>query len=481
MHGPAKTLEIELLGPFRQSGSHYDLPKKAQALLAYLAMNRGRAIPRDQLADLLWSTSGPEQDRQSLRQSLAAVRRAVGAEARGLVETVGADVLLAATGAIDIDVQRFETLAQSTAIADLAAANELYRGEFLADFDVPSEPFMDWVRVERARLEATACGMLLHLAAALSDAGEHDAAIAAAERLVALDPMREDGHRLLMQLFASAGRRAEAVRQFAICKDSLRRKLDVAPDAKTIALAQAIQAQGPAPALAAGGGTAEHVLAAVPADAEIPAPAAVPSDHEHDAAGEAAATPLPMEAGATRRGAAMPTAPPVATAVTDASLASPAGTKHSVARERWVNRRWPIRALATVSVAAACVAAAGAGIWRISLSNFDGAWTVYLACQSVGAAQGYTYRFVAQVKDSILHGETGTAGSPAWFAIDGPIEADGHATLRATGLVGNPATAAGQLKSGASYSYTIDASFDAKQGSGKRLEVRPCTVSFTKI
>jgi len=34
MHGPAKTLEIELLGPFRQSGSHYDLPKKAQALLA---------------------------------------------------------------------------------------------------------------------------------------------------------------------------------------------------------------------------------------------------------------------------------------------------------------------------------------------------------------------------------------------------------------------------------------------------------------
>jgi hypothetical protein len=53
--------------------------------------------------------------------------------------------------------------------------------------------------------------------------------------------------------------------------------------------------------------------------------------------------------------------------------------------------------------------------------------------------------------------------------------------LRATGLVGNPATAAGQLKSGASYSFTIDASFDAKQCSGKRLEVRPCTVSFTKI
>jgi hypothetical protein len=105
---------------------------------------------------------------------------------------------------------------------------------------------------------------------------------------------------------------------------------------------------------------------------------------------------------------------------------------------------------------------------------------VYLACQSVGEAKGYTYRFVAQVKDSILHGETGTAGTPAWFAIDGPIEGDGHATLRATGLVGNPATAFG-MKSGSSYSYTIEASFDARQGSGKRVELGPCSVSFTKI
>src|SRR5580704_14391079 len=134
-----ETLEIGLLGRIRFGDGNIDkLPKKAQALLAYLAMNRGRAIPRDRLADLLWSTSGPEQGRQSLRQSLAAVRRALGADARDLIETVGA----------------------------------------------------------------------------------------AAQRLIAFDPLREDGHRLLMQLYASVGRRAEAVRQFAVCADSLRRKLD---------------------------------------------------------------------------------------------------------------------------------------------------------------------------------------------------------------------------------------------------------------
>jgi hypothetical protein len=106
---------------------------------------------------------------------------------------------------------------------------------------------------------------------------------------------------------------------------------------------------------------------------------------------------------------------------------------------------------------------------------------VYLVCPSVGTVEGYTYRFLARVKDGILHGEYGVAGTPAWLAIDGPIGADGHATLRAIGLVGNPATAFAQAKPGTSYSYTIEASFDAAQGSGKRLEQRPCTFSFTKI
>jgi hypothetical protein len=145
------------------------------------------------------------------------------------------------------------------------------------------------------------------------------------------------------------------------------------------------------------------------------------------------------------------------------------------------NTRWPIRALATLSVVAACVAAAGAGIWRVSLSSFDGNWSVYLVCPSAGTAQGYTYRFSARVKDGILHGEYGVAGTPGWLAIDGPIGADGHAILRAIGLVGNPAMTFTQEKVGTSYSYTIEASFDGTQGSGKRLELRPCAFSFTKI
>src|SRR6185312_12235075 len=76
--GPA--VDLQLLGPFElRSGGRTvsSLPKKAQALLAYLAMQRGRAVPREQLAELLWGRSGGEQARRSLRQCLMSLRAAL--------------------------------------------------------------------------------------------------------------------------------------------------------------------------------------------------------------------------------------------------------------------------------------------------------------------------------------------------------------------------------------------------------------------
>jgi hypothetical protein len=49
--------------------------KKSQALLAYLAVKPGQRVSRDKLAALLWSSTGPEQGRQSLRQTLSTLRK----------------------------------------------------------------------------------------------------------------------------------------------------------------------------------------------------------------------------------------------------------------------------------------------------------------------------------------------------------------------------------------------------------------------
>src|SRR5262245_27924196 len=67
--GPGERLALGLLGAFelkRTDGQQLRLPKKAQGLLAYLVLQKGRPVPREQLATLLWGNSATEQARQSL-------------------------------------------------------------------------------------------------------------------------------------------------------------------------------------------------------------------------------------------------------------------------------------------------------------------------------------------------------------------------------------------------------------------------------
>lgn len=52
--------------------------RKAQAILAYLAMCDDAAVPRQRLVKLLWSSRWEEQARASLRQSLMELRRCIG-------------------------------------------------------------------------------------------------------------------------------------------------------------------------------------------------------------------------------------------------------------------------------------------------------------------------------------------------------------------------------------------------------------------
>lgn len=113
-------------------------PRKARALLAYLAAQGGRAVSRERLADLLWPYQGTDQARHSLRNCLLELRKALG---EGAEIHLGADFSSCRVQAADVDLDRFESLVRSQQLPDLKAAADLYRGEFLADFTVNSEPF----------------------------------------------------------------------------------------------------------------------------------------------------------------------------------------------------------------------------------------------------------------------------------------------------------------------------------------------------
>ena len=243
-------MSLVLLGGFEARlslGKPLSLSSKAQALLAYLAMKPGRRYSRDNLATLLWPNSGDEHARQSLRQALATLRRALRPHAILLADH--RDARLEGPG-LDVDVVRFETLAGDRSVDALEQAVLLYQGELLAGIRVKEPPFDEWLLSERERLRALALHALARLLAHHESAGHTEPAIMTAMRILALDAANETAHRELMRLFDRQGRRAEALRQYRLCLDALQRDLGVEPQLETRQLYQRIvRAEGvPIPA-----------------------------------------------------------------------------------------------------------------------------------------------------------------------------------------------------------------------------------------
>src|SRR5246127_1881348 len=237
-------LLIGILGPLvieRDDCRLGKVPKKARGLLGYLAAQGGQAVSRERVADLLWPYQASEQARHSLRNCLLELRKALGPSGVGYLV---ADFANCRIQDVVVDLDRFERLSRSQNRPELQAAAELYRGEFLADFDIDSEPFQDWLAAERDRTLALICDVLQRLTAAQDAAGECDAAIQSGRRLVTLDPLSEFGQRALMRAYAHAGRRGEALRQYKSCAETLKRELGVAPDAETQALAHELARSG---------------------------------------------------------------------------------------------------------------------------------------------------------------------------------------------------------------------------------------------
>jgi hypothetical protein len=119
--------------------------------------------------------------------------------------------------------------------------------------------------------------------------------------------------------------------------------------------------------------------------------------------------------------------------------------------------------------------------------RFDGMWNTTVVCDAKSNASGYTWHFVSTVTGNVLHGERGTAGQNAYLAIDGKIENDGKAKLKASGITGSKEyTHAPTKVEGEGYGYEVKSVFTDMEGKGERstglgIAGRPCHYAFEKL
>jgi DNA-binding SARP family transcriptional activator/TolB-like protein/Tfp pilus assembly protein PilF len=183
--------------------------RKACALLAYLAMLPDQRASREHLASFFWGDRIDELARQSLRQCLSSLRGDL-ASAPTDILVVDPNTIGLQSKNVAVDAVEFLSLAGSSEVSDLDRAAGLYLGKFLAGLDL-DETFDAWVRKTRSQLDSAAA-QLFETRAKLADAGGvGEEAIQAVERLLTLDPLREDWQRLALQVYARYRGRAWAV------------------------------------------------------------------------------------------------------------------------------------------------------------------------------------------------------------------------------------------------------------------------------
>jgi predicted ATPase/DNA-binding SARP family transcriptional activator len=244
-----KRLDFYLLGAPRLTldGVPVSLERrKALALLAYLALNSSPQS-REVLAALFWPDYVTRQAFAYLRQAIWAIKDALGA---GWLEAGREMVSLEVRPEFWLDVAAFRELSASCPpdhftsddLANLAAAVELYRGDFMAGFALPdSLQFEEWQFFQAEELRHDLRNVLEKLNAGYAELGDPGKALPYARRRVALDPLDEAAQRALMRLFAISDQRSAALRQYELCAKTLKEQVGAAPEPETTALYEQIR------------------------------------------------------------------------------------------------------------------------------------------------------------------------------------------------------------------------------------------------
>jgi predicted ATPase/DNA-binding SARP family transcriptional activator len=250
-------LRLRLLGPVQVERDGEPVrgfeSRKALALLGYLAL-QDRPIPRQCIVDLLWGDKSEARGRANLSwvlhkistllpDCLQADRHSV--QFQRAAPSAGSPRLRsgqAGQAPYWLDIEAFEELEAQGDAASLAAAVELYRGEFLEGLYLHGcAEFEIWLVGERERWRQRVAQVLESLVTHHSQRGQHQQSLRFAQRLLALEPWREETHRQVMRLLAYSDQRGAALAHYETCRRVLAEELGVEPAAETTRLYEQIR------------------------------------------------------------------------------------------------------------------------------------------------------------------------------------------------------------------------------------------------
>lgn len=220
-------IRLRLLGGFacEASGSSVELPFGMQRLLAFLVL-RGPSH-RCLVAGSLWPEVRESQALASLRTGVWRVNAILPGALIAKRDALGM------SGSTQVDTQQQETFATALLRDHLddpevisASLPTLLTGELLPGW------YDDWVVFERERQSQLRLHALESTARLLTRHNQLDAALQLALEAVRAEPLRETANAVLMSVYLAEGNVSDAIRQYTVFRELLRRELGLEPSPK---------------------------------------------------------------------------------------------------------------------------------------------------------------------------------------------------------------------------------------------------------
>ncbi|HEV2950722.1 MAG TPA: BTAD domain-containing putative transcriptional regulator, partial [Actinomycetota bacterium] len=237
---------VGLLGGFilLKAGTAIDVRPggKVESFLSVLALRNDLGAPRDEVLTAVWPDADPALAAHSLNALVSSLHRQFGdvLGGDGLVVRAAGRYRLNVGPRVGLDIEVFEAAAErgdaarragdvETAKAAYQRAAGFYRGDLCIGSDVRHV-------LDRERLLVRYLAIQAALADSLFAEGDYEGALARSLDLLGHDPCREDAHRLVIRCYMRIGERAQALRQYQLCRGILRSEFEAEPEPATTAL-----------------------------------------------------------------------------------------------------------------------------------------------------------------------------------------------------------------------------------------------------
>ena len=234
-----QNIAIHLFGPVAVAtpDTEIRISRSSLRLLAYLALYAAQPVPREVVAAELWPDCDEKAARSRLSTALWRLRAALDETCGDFLRDDGDALIGLAPAAVEaVDTRRFERRAK----AFLADPGDRYWDDLAEDDRGRGAPMAGWYDMwalsARMRLEDLRERCLSELLDRQFAAGEDQPATDTADKLLRIDPLREDVHQTLMRVHMRRGRPGLALRQYERCRQVMKAELGIEPMAETEAL-----------------------------------------------------------------------------------------------------------------------------------------------------------------------------------------------------------------------------------------------------